>query len=68
MTTEAAAQKWDPIIVREWDADLFHKRVIDLESEGYVARRDSYRIIADMNPENGVITHVYSIEMYKQSE
>jgi len=35
-----------------------------LESKGYVARRETYRITADMNPETGYIVHLHSIEMY----
>ncbi len=68
MSSEGTSKKTEAIIVRELDADVFHKRVISLEDKGYVARRETYRILADMNPENGIITHVYSIEMYKQSD
>ena len=53
-----------PILVREWDADAFHAQVLALESKGYIARRESYSIAADMNPETGYIVHLYSIEMY----
>ena len=53
----------DVIIVREWDADLFHARVLELEHKGYIARRDSYRILADMSPEDGHIVHLHSIEL-----
>ena len=53
----------DVIIVREWDSDLFHARVLELERKGYVARRDSYRILADMSPEDGHILHLHSIEL-----
>ena len=52
------------MLVREWDADSFHARVLELESKGYVARRETYSITADMNPETGYIVHLYSIEMY----
>jgi len=51
--------------VREWDADQFHARVMELEKQGYVARRESYRITAEMNPETGWISHVHSIELAK---
>jgi len=54
--------------VREWDADSFHKRVLELEHDGYVTRLESYRITAEMNPENGIVSHVHSIEMYKPHE
>ncbi len=53
-----------PILVQEWDADAFHAHVLELESQGYVARRESYSIAADMNPETGYIVHLYRIEMY----
>ncbi len=55
------------ILVREWDADRFHARVLELEQRGYVARRESYRITPEMNPETGWITHVHSIEMSRES-
>ena len=55
----------DVILVREWDADQFHARVLELEKQGYVARRESYRITAEMNPETGWISHVHSIELAK---
>ena len=31
----------DLILVREWDADQFHARVMELEKQGYVARRET---------------------------
>ena len=54
------------IVVRDWDADKFHARVLELEQQGYVARRDSYRIVADMDPETGWVKHVHSIELAKE--
>jgi len=56
----------DLIVVREWDADSFHRRVLDLESQGYEARRDTYRINPEMDPESGNIVHLYTIEMSRQ--
>lgn len=53
----------DVIIVREFDPDLFHARVLELEQKGYIARRDSYRILADMSPEDGRIVHLHMIEL-----
>ncbi len=53
------------VIVREWDAEQFHARVLDLEKQGYVARRETYRVTAEMNPETGWISHVHSIELAK---
>lgn len=53
------------IIVREWDADVFHRRVLELEAEGYEARLDSYQVLPEMNPETGEVIHLRSVEMYK---
>jgi hypothetical protein len=53
----------DVILVREWDADSFHRRVLELESEGYEARRDTYDISAEMDPATGNIVHLHTIEM-----
>ncbi len=55
----------DVILVREWDADQFHARVMELEKQGYVARRETYRVTPEMNPETGWITHLHSIELAK---
>ncbi|HJZ66808.1 MAG TPA: hypothetical protein VKF81_01590 [Blastocatellia bacterium] len=53
------------IIVREWDSETFHRRVKELEALDYTVRPDTYRVIPEMNPETGEITHLYGIEMYK---
>ena len=53
-----------PILVREWGANAFHQRVLELEAEGYIARRETYRITPEMNPETGVITHLHVMEMF----
>jgi len=53
----------DPILVREWDSDTFHRRVIELEARGYVARQETYHILPEMNPETGEIIHLHTIEM-----
>ena len=53
----------EAIIVREWDSDTFHRRVLELEAKGYVARRETYAIIPEMNPESGRIIHLHTIEM-----
>ena len=55
----------DLVVVREWDADQFHAKVLELERRGYVARRETYRVTAEMNPETGWITHLHSIELAK---
>ena len=51
------------VMIREWDCDTFHLRVLEFETQGYVAQRDSYTITPEMNPETGEIIHLYSIEM-----
>jgi hypothetical protein len=53
------------IVVREWNADDFHRRVMELEAEGYTARQESYRVTPEMHPETGQIVHLYTIEMRK---
>lgn len=53
------------LLVREWDSDSFHRRVAELEAQGYQARRETYRITPETHPETGVITHLHSIEMIK---
>jgi hypothetical protein len=52
-------------IVREWDPDFFHRRVLELETEGYTARRETYHITAEMNPDTGEVIHLHSIELVK---
>jgi hypothetical protein len=53
----------DPILVREWAANTFHRRVLELEAQGYVSRRESYRVTPEMHPETGVITLLHTIEL-----
>ncbi len=55
----------ETIVVRDWDAEKFHARVRELEAQGYIARRDTYEIKAEMDPETGAITHLHTIELYK---
>jgi hypothetical protein len=55
----------DAIVVSEWDSDVFHQKVMELEAQGYMARRDTYRVTAEMNPETGIVSHVYSMELYR---
>jgi len=50
-------------IIRDWDADVFHRRVLELEGQGYVARRETYRITPETHPETGEIVHLHSIEL-----
>jgi len=58
----------ETVVVREWDADQFHKRVLELENQGYISRRETYRITAEMNPETGIVTHLHSIELYRAAK
>jgi hypothetical protein len=53
------------VVISEWDADAFHRRVMDLELQGYVARRETYRVTPEMNPETGRIVHLHTIELYQ---
>jgi hypothetical protein len=53
------------IVVSEWDADAFHRRVSDLEMRGYITRRETYRVMAEMNPETGRIIHLHTVELYQ---
>ncbi len=55
----------DVILVSDWDSETFHRRVLELEAEGYLARQESYNVTPEMNPENGKIIHLYMIEMFK---
>lgn len=55
----------DTVVISEWDSDLFHHKVMELEAQGYVARRETYRITAEMNPETGIVSHVHSMELYR---
>ncbi len=56
------------VTVREWNADEFHRKVMELEAKGYVSRLDSYRVTAEMDPETGVIVHLHSIELNKNED
>jgi hypothetical protein len=53
----------DAIFVRDWNVDGFHRQVLQLETQGYVARRETYRITAETIPETGEVIHLYVIEM-----
>jgi len=53
------------ILVREWDSDAFHRKVAELEAQGWEAARDTYRITPETHPETGVVVHLHSIEMRK---
>ena len=55
-------------IVREWDSDEFHRRVMELESQGYTSREGTYQISAEMNPETGEIIHLHAIEMIRDDQ
>jgi hypothetical protein len=53
------------IVVSEWDSEAFHRRVSDLEMQGYTARRVTYRVTPEMHPETGRIVHLHTVEMYQ---
>src|SRR5262245_40905238 len=55
------------VVVSEWDADAFHRLVSDLEMQGYVARRETYRVTPEVNPETGRIVHLHTVELYRPS-
>ena len=53
----------DPILIRDWDVEAFHRRVLQLEAEGYVTRRETYKTVADTDPETGEVMHLHTIEL-----
>jgi hypothetical protein len=55
----------DAIFVRDWNVDAFHRQVLNLETQGYVARRETYCITPETNPDTGEIIHLYVIEMFR---
>jgi len=55
----------DLILVSEWDSDSFHRKVLELEAQGYLARQESYKVTPEMNPETGIIIHLHTMEMFK---
>jgi hypothetical protein len=57
----------DTILIREWDVDVFHRRVLDLEAKGYQACLESYEVVPEMNPETGEIIHLHTVELRKLS-
>lgn len=52
------------IQVREWDPEVFHRRVLELEKKGYVWQRETYRVTAETDPETGKVFHLYTIDMF----
>jgi hypothetical protein len=58
----------DVLIVSDWDSESFHRQVLEFEVKGYFARNETYRITPEVNPETGLITHLYTIEMYRPGE
>ena len=52
-------------IVREWDVDEFHRRVLQLEAAGYVSRRETYTVTPEMRPDTGEVTHLHSMELVR---
>jgi hypothetical protein len=62
---DGGAAAGNAIVVNEWDADTFHRRVLELELQGYVVRRETYRVTPEMNPETGQIVHLHTVELYQ---
>jgi hypothetical protein len=62
---EDAISKSETIVVRDWDPDIFHRRVVELEANGYSVCLDSYQIVPEMNPDTGEVIHLRSVEMRK---
>jgi hypothetical protein len=60
---EAVVDEGNAIVVSEWDADAFHRRMSDLELRGYVVRRETYRVTPEMDPETGRIVHLHTVEL-----
>jgi hypothetical protein len=58
----------DAILISDWDSESFHGQVLNLEAKGYTARQETYRITPEVNPETGLITHLYTIEMCRSVE
>lgn len=52
--------------VRAWSVDEFHRRVAELEQQGWQTRPETYRITPEMNPETGQVMHLYSIELRRE--
>jgi hypothetical protein len=63
VSREALRNMNDPIMVRDWDTDAFHERVLEFEAHGYLARRETYKIVAEVDPDTGTVTHLHTIEM-----
>ena len=55
----------ETVIVREWDADVFQQKVLELEADGYSARLDSYQVLPEVDPETGEVIHLRIVEMHQ---
>ena len=53
------------VIVREWDPEVFQRRVLELEDSGYRVRLESYQVLPEMSPETGEVIHLRTVEMYR---
>jgi len=56
------------LTVREWDPDVFHRRVLEMTAQGYTVIRESYQITPEMHPETGGIVHLHQIDLEKRQE
>ncbi len=57
----------EAILIREWDLRCVSRRLPCSRlrrPSGYIARRETYQITPEMNPETGEIIHLYEIEMF----
>ncbi len=53
------------VIVNERDPKAVQRRVYELEAQGHVSRRDSYRVFRETDTETGKTLHLRSMEMHK---
>jgi len=58
----------DVIVVMEWDAESFHARVAEFERQGFTQRRETYTILAEADPDTGVVRHRHAMEMVRDDQ
>jgi hypothetical protein len=56
----------ETLTVRGWEADLFHRRVLEMTAQGYTVIRESYQITPEMHPETGEIIHLHQIDLERR--
>jgi len=52
--------------VREWDPDVFHRRVLEMTAQGYAPILESYQITPEMHLASGEIIHLHQIDLEKR--